>query len=881
MPPPVPDEPSPPDGAVRVIGLSSSEAAGRLRRGEGNRAMSVSSRSHTRILRTNVFNLYNSILFAIGAALLALGRYSDAVISVSIGLLNAMISAAQEIRAKRQLDRLQLLGQSPVVVVRDGCDTEVSPEAVVRGDVVRVRPGDQLVVDGPVLEGAVEVDESLLTGESEAQLRTVGEDLLSGSHSVGGGGLQLARDVGAASYANRLTAEARSATTDTTPLQRQIAFCVRLTMVVVVLMSGAILLQAALEGLPLVRVVQTAAVLSGLVPYGLFFLIVLAYTAGAVASSRRGALVQRVNAVESVSNVDVVCVDKTGTLTTGRLTLTEVVPLGGHDRDEVAVALGSFARSTGAANLTSTALAAQLPGRVVPVLEEVPFSSSLRWSGLRTSEDAWVLGAPEALALALRGPDLTAQVRVRTAEGLRVLVLARAADPFTSFRSPDGRPALPALEPLAVVALADELRPDVPETVVRLEAEGIAMRVLSGDDPDTVGALAARAGLDVGVPVDVGLLDQLDDTELDAVVARSRVFGRVAPEQKERIVASLRRQGHYVAMVGDGVNDARALKAAQVGVAMRSGSSVARDVADIVLVDDSLSALLPARREGRRIISGIAISAQVFLTRVATQALVIVAVTMLGLGFPYSPAQTGLTLFTVGLPTVFLTAWARPRPPDRNLLLDLARFVLPATVLTAGFAVAAYAYLYTSITHGFEDPAIRDRMVAEFQQYTGLTYGVDADFVSVAATLGAQTGLSTFVSLASILLILFLEPPHRLFAAWTRTSPDRRPAVLVLALLGALLAALVTPRLRNYFGLTRPVGVVYDTALPLLAAWFLALTLAFRLRLMDRLLGLDDLTDDRRPHGTTRASSARNQVEERILLEQDGAGPGTVPGRGR
>ena len=410
-------------------GLSSVEAAERLRRGEGNRAVSASSRTYGRILRTNVFNLYNSILFVIGAALLALGRYGDAVISVSIGLLNAVISAVQEIRAKRQLDRLQVLGRSTVVVLRDGGDVDVLPEEVVRGDVLRVRPGDQLVVDGPVLDGAVEVDESLLTGESEAQARTVGQDLLSGSQVVGGAGLQLARDVGAASYASRLTAEARSTTTDTTPLQHQIAFCVRMVMVVVVLMSGAILLQAALEGFTLVRVVQTAAVLSGLVPYGLFFLIVLAYTAGAVYSSRHGALVQRVNAVESVSNVDVVCTDKTGTLTTGRLTVAEVVPLGGHDAREVEQALGSMARSTEAGNLTTTALAAQLPGTEVPVVEMVPFSSTLRWSAVRTGDVTWVLGAAEALAPVLDAPGLSAEVAARTAQGLRVLVFARATDP--------------------------------------------------------------------------------------------------------------------------------------------------------------------------------------------------------------------------------------------------------------------------------------------------------------------------------------------------------------------------------------------------------------------------------------------------------------------
>jgi cation-transporting ATPase E len=303
-------------------------------------------------------------------------------------------------------------------------------------------------------------------------------------------------------------------------------------------------------------------------------------------------------------------------------------------------------------------------------------------------------------------------------------------------------------------------------------------------------------------------------------------------------------------MVGDGVNDARALKAAHVGVAMRSGSAVTRDVADIVLVEDSLAALLPTRSEGRRIISGISISAQVFLTRVATQALIIVTITMLGLGFPYSPAQTGLTLFTVGLPTIFLTAWARPRRPDQHLLMNLARFVLPAAVLTAGCAVAVYTFLYTSVTHAFDDPAIRDRLITEFQKYTGLTYGVDADFTQAAATVGAQTGLSTFVSLASILLILFLQPPSRLLAAWTRPSEDRRPAVLVAALLVALIAALVVPALRDYFGLTKPVPIVYAAVLPVLAFWFVALGAAYRLRLMDRLLGLQDLTGDPVPATT-------------------------------
>jgi cation-transporting ATPase E len=582
-------------------------------------------------------------------------------------------------------------------------------------------------------------------------------------------------------------------------------------------------------------------VLSGLGPYGLFFLIVVAYTVGAVTASRAGALVQRVNAVESVSNVDVLCTDKTGTLTTGRLAVVELAPLGGQDGKAVAAALGAMAQSTGTPTLTSAALAAHLGGVAVPVLEEVPFSSSLRWSALRTDDATWVLGAYDALAVGLRRADLTAEVRDRARQGLRVLVFGRAVDASPALRDPKGTPVLPVLQPLALVALADELRPDVPETIARLEAQGIALKVLSGDDPDTVAAVAARAGLAENEPVDATHLAELSDAELDAVVARGVVFGRVAPEQKERIVASLRTQGHYVGMVGDGVNDARAIQAAHVGVAMGSGSTVTCDVADIVLVQDSLAALLPARREGRRIIAGIAVSAQVFLARVATQAIIIVTITMLGLGFPYSPAQTGLTLFTVGLPTIFLTAWARPTAPDPHLLLNLARFVLPAAVLTAGCAVVVYAFLFTRVTQGFDDPDIRNRLIVEFEKYTGLTYGVDANFTEAAATVGAQTGLSTFVSLASILLILFLRPPTRLFAGWTAPSGDKRPAILVAALLVGLMAALTVPVLRDYFGLTRPVGVVYTTALPALLVWFFALSAAYRFRVMDRLLGLPDL----------------------------------------
>jgi cation-transporting ATPase E len=232
---------------------------------------------------------------------------------------------------------------------------------------------------------------------------------------------------------------------------------------------------------------------------------------------------------------------------------------------------------------------------------------------------------------------------------------------------------------------------------------------------------------------------------------------------------------------------------------------------------------------------------QVFLVRVATQGLVILAVTMLGLGFPYSPTQVGLTLLTVGVPTLFLTAWARPTAPDPHLLASLGRFVLPAAVITAGAGVGVYAYLYTIVSEGLTSADMPPGVIEAFEGYTGLTYGVDADFTEAAATIGAQTGLSTFVSLASFVLILFLEPPNRFFASWTRPSPDKRPAVLVGVLLVVFAAVLFTPALSNYFGLTGPARPVFTTVLPALVLWFAALTAAYRFRVLDRVLGVDRL----------------------------------------
>src|SRR5919202_806798 len=337
-----------------VAGLTESEARARRQRGEGNNSGARTGRSYWDIVRTNLFSLFNNILFAIGVALIALGRYNDALTSVGLGLINALISTVQEIRAKRQLDRIALINSPRVTVVREGREHVIDLADVVKGDVVRVDAGDQIVVDGVMLgDGLLEVDESLLTGEPDLIRKQAGDKLFSGSFCVTGTGYFEAEQVGAASFANQLTATARQFQVTQTPLQRQINFVVRLVVLVVVVMSIIIFVASLLEGLSEVRLVQIAAVLSGQVPYGLFLMIVVAYALGASKIAQQGALVQQVNAVESLSNIDILCMDKTGTLTANRLIFNAVSPLGGANLEEVGAALGDFARSSTASNATN------------------------------------------------------------------------------------------------------------------------------------------------------------------------------------------------------------------------------------------------------------------------------------------------------------------------------------------------------------------------------------------------------------------------------------------------------------------------------------------------------------------------------------------------
>jgi len=834
---------------LAVHGLTDQEARARRARGDGNNTGTAPSRGYWDIARANLFTLFNNILFTIGVALIALGRVNDALTSVGLGLINALISTVQEIRAKRQLDQIALLTSPKVTVVRDGQERVVDPAELVKGNVVRVGAGDQIVVDGVLLgDGLLEMDESLLTGEPNLIRKQGGDRVLSGSFCVTGMGHMEADQVGAKSFANQLTATAHQFQVTQTPLQQQINFVVRLVMLVVVLISIIIFVASLLEGLSTVRLVQIAAVLSGQVPYGLFLMIVVAYALGASAMAKQGALVQQINAIESFSSIDVLCMDKTGTLTANRLLFNALHPSYDAPAEFIAAQLGDVVRSATVGNQTSDAIMAGVGGEQRPVADEVPFASARKWSAVAFDDPqrrgVYALGAIEMLAPYLP-PDTTApesplaqQMRAWSAQGLRVLLFAYNPD-VTTLHDAQGQPHLPPLTPLALVSLSDELRPQAKETIAAFRQLGLQLKVISGDSPHTVVALAKQAGFPQPIQLVSGPeLAAMTPSEFDQAAADTAVFGRIKPEQKDQLVDALLRQGQRVAMLGDGVNDVLALKKASLGIAMQSGSNAARNVADMILLNDSFAVLRPAFNEGRRIVGGMSTALYLFLTRVATTTLIIIAVTMIGLDFPFDPAQVALTTFTVGVPSFFLTLWARPQRLPGNLLLSLARFVFPVAIVTMLMAAAIYVTDYNFLLNS---PLTQGNEVWArelFEGYTGVSADTDA-YTNAVATVLAQGSVSIFISWTACLLILFLEPPTRFFLGWrSEVSADKRPAWLALGLFLLFWIIWSFDPLGYYFGiLVKPLPINL-LLMGVVVVWFFLVRTVWRTRLFERFLGL-------------------------------------------
>jgi cation-transporting ATPase E len=752
-----------------AIGLSHAEAARRLE-ARGPAPEQRSSRSTRAIVRSNTLTLFNLILLGFGAALVAVGDFAD-LLFVGIVVINASVGILQELRAKRQLDRLALLVAPRARVIRDGETVPIPVEGVVEGDAVRLEPGEQVVADGPLLESrSLQLDESVLTGEADPVSRATGEEVRSGSFCVAGGGVYRADKVGADAYASTLTETARADRRDLSPLQRDINRLLRLMIAVMVPIAALLIAALHYHKTPTREAVSTAtAGCVTLVPEGLVLLASVAFAVGAARMARRGALVQRLSAVESLAGVDVVCVDKTGTLTDGTLALDELVPLGGHSEAELRAAVGAFATSLAGRNPTADAIATALGGRTLSVKVEVPFSSRWKWSGLTLVDgETQVLGAPDVLLHRVHDPSpIAAEVDFRARQQRRVLLFARGTGALEEVGQ--GTPDVPMLEPIGLIALTERMRDQTVETIAYLRNAGVAVKVISGDGPVTVEAVARAAGLDTTGRVITGGDLPKDGRELGLAAERCVVFARIQPEQKRALVEALVKRGRRVAMVGDGVNDVPALKASQVAIALGSGSQIAKGVADLVLVGLNFAAIPAAIEEGRKILRNVRRVAKLFVAKSVFAAVLILTIGVGGGAYPFLPRQLSLAAaFTVGLPTFFL-ALAPPPPerPGRGFLREVLAFAMPAGIVL-GLAVL--------LGHGLVHTAL-NRSPSE-----------------------SQTTSTTILILVGLYLVMVLE------STGMRTSVRRARAIpaLCLLLVIAYVAMISLGPARSYFALAPP-----------------------------------------------------------------------------
>jgi cation-transporting ATPase E len=810
-------------------GLSEQEAVSRRQKGQGNNVRIDTSRTYWQILWQNFFIFINVVLFSIGFVMILLGLWGDAFVSVGVILLNVVVNVVQEFRAKAKLDRIALLTRPKATIIRDGQEKTVDPSEIVLGDLIIAGAGDQIVVDGIIKgNGRIDVDESLLTGESDHITKREGDEVFSGSFCVTGYAVYEATRVGADSFANKLTASAKQFRVTRTPLQVDINFVVRILLLIASIFGLLYGASYTVRAVSTIQTVQSAAVIAGLVPAGLILLTATAYAMGSVRMAGRGALIQQSNAVESMSNVNVLCLDKTGTLTANRILFQEAIPLGSFTQDDVLIGLANFSHNVQAGNRTSDALAEALEGKKYPVVSEIPFSSARKYSAIAfNSPDfygTFVLGAIEFVTPFLHDTSTINHELLQewTDQGLRTLIVAYSPCTDGLFDAQE-QPILPDdLQPFALVCFSDELRPEAKETLAGFMQAGIALKIISGDNPHTVASLARQAGLPADIKVISGHeLAEMDSAQIAKVVEETTIFGRITPEQKEMLVKVLKANGHYVAMIGDGVNDVLSLKQANIGIAMQSGSGATRGVADIILLNDSFAALPTAFMEGQRIINGMADIIRLFLTRAFYAASIILGAGIIAEAqlFPFIPKHASLvTLISVGVPTLALAVWARPGIPRHNLLQSMIHFIIPAalTIAIAGLSVYAFYlmnYYYTPDT------------LTQAQEQWGISM--------------ARTALTTVIIFMGLILIPFVEPPNRWWVAGDNYSGDKRPTIMALVMLGVFLLIKLIPPFRNFFELEL-LGVFDYLFLGSVALiWAVVLRYVWRLGLLERFLNVD------------------------------------------
>ena len=717
-------------------------------------AATQSSRSYKSIVVANVFTVFNLILLAAGVLTLAFGDVQDAIF-LAILVANAGIGIAQEVRAKQTLDRLAALVAPTANVLRDDKPRRVAVDEVVEGDIVLLDAGDQVVADGTLRRSdGLAVDESILTGESEPVSKIAGEEVQSGSFAVEGAGAYLVTAVGEQSHAARVTGQAREFRHPRSPLERAIN---RLLFILVGVLDTA-RRRARLGALPPSYLDSQRGADDGrrcrdararrLDPPDERDL-----RRRGVRMARRGALTQQLNAIESLASVDAICLDKTGTLTDARLQVELLVPAAGVEEGELAHELGRYAASARSRNATLEAIGEHCGGAEEEPRSSVPFSSRRRWSSLQLGSTTFVLGAPELFP----PNELQAVAEHEARAGRRVVA-------FGTARGQVDAGSTPVIdEPLGLVVLGERLRADARETIEFLQSQGVRVFVISGDRPETVAAVAADVGIE-GPALDGRDLPR-DPAALRRLLAQNSVIGRISPEEKKRVVETLAAGGLYVAMVGDGVNDVPALKAARLAIAQGNGSQMARAVADLVLVRGDFASVPALVAEGRKVLRNLQRVAKLFVAKSAFAFFLVISIGLTPQAYPLLPRHLTLAAaLTIGIPAFFLALGpSEGRFRTERFLFDVGRFAVPAGTAAGLGVLASFVF---------------------------------ARNVGRLPLVEARTIATTVLVLVGLYLILALE------------ATSRRRGAAIGALTGAMLVlyalVIAAPGTRHFFALTIP-----------------------------------------------------------------------------
>ncbi|MFE2035541.1 HAD-IC family P-type ATPase [Streptomyces scopuliridis] len=682
----------PPRPSDRHSGLSAAEVARHIARGEVNDVPVRSSRSLSEIVRANVFTRFNAIIGVLWAIMFFVAPIQDTLFGFVI-IANTGIGIIQEWRAKRTLDGLAVIGEAKPTVRRDGVAAEISTSEIVLGDLIELGPGDKVVVDGEMVEAdSIEVDESLLTGEADPVLKRPGDQVMSGSFVVVGGGAFRATKVGRDAYAAQLAEEASRFTLVDSELRNGISTILKyVTWMMIPTALGLIISQLVVKQTDFKNsIARTVGGIVPMIPEGLVLLTSVAFAIGVIRLGRKQCLVQELPAIEGLARVDVVCLDKTGTLTEGGMDVRELRPLNGADVTYVRQVLGAIGQSDPRPNASLQAIIdayREESGRW-PVTKALPFSSVRKYSGAAFGEAGgesprWLLGAPDVL-LASDDPAL-AEIDHLNQQGLRVLLLARTDGEL------DAPDAAFGARATALVVLEQRLRPDAADTLAYFAEQDVAAKVISGDNAVSVGAVAGKLGLPGAEhTVDARQLPA-GRAEMAEALDSGAVFGRVTPQQKRDMVGALQSRGHTVAMTGDGVNDVLALKDADIGVSMGSGSEATRAVAQIVLLNNSFSTLPSVVAEGRRVIGNITRVATLFLTKTVYSVLLAILVACFQVEYPFLPRHlTLLSTLTIGIPAFFLALAPNTERAQPHFVRRVMRYAIPSGVIAAIATFATY-----------------------------------------------------------------------------------------------------------------------------------------------------------------------------------------------